>query len=181
MVKSYSAKLFYYIHNQKRATCNKSVDILQQLVTTSQDAFAWLSTACDNKSVASCQQVCFKLSTDLLQVDYCKLFQQVVNVCKWQVVTILILTDLLQLDEIDKLVATCWQVANKPVKLTTCNNSVGFLAVYRQLATAFKYFLVDFTMQLVRQWQWNNVDETRLMHIWPHMNREWTHISSIFF
>ena len=174
MVKSYSAKLFYYIHNQKRATCNKSVDILQQLVTTSQDAFAWLSTACDNKSVASCQQVCFKLSTDLLQVDYCKLFQQVV--------TSLQMTSCNNPD-LNRLVATWWNwqaccnlltSCNKPVKLTTCNNSVGFLAVYRQLATAFKYFLVDFTMQLVRQWQWNNVDETRLMHIWPHMNREWT-------
>ena len=36
----------------KRPNCNKSVDILQQLVTTSrhQDAFAWLATACGTLS-----------------------------------------------------------------------------------------------------------------------------------
>ena len=58
------------LHSQKRASCSKSVDILQQLVATSryQDAFAWLATACENKSVASCQQACCKLSTGLLQV-----------------------------------------------------------------------------------------------------------------
>ena len=46
------------IHSQKGPSWNKSVDILQQLVTTSQyqDVFAWLATACHNKSVASCQQ-----------------------------------------------------------------------------------------------------------------------------
>ena len=62
----------FTVHNQKRASCNKSVDILQRLVTTNgyQDAFAWLATACENKSVAICQQTCCKLiiSTDLLQV-----------------------------------------------------------------------------------------------------------------
>ena len=45
---------------------------LQQLFTTSQyqDAFTWLATAGDNKSVASCQQACCKLiiSTGLLQL-----------------------------------------------------------------------------------------------------------------
>ena len=62
----------FKLHSQKRPSCNKSVDILQQLVTTNryQDAFAWVATACDNKSVASCQQASYKLSTDLLQVDY---------------------------------------------------------------------------------------------------------------
>ena len=36
------------LHSQKNASCNKSVDILQKLVTTSQyqeDVFAWLVTA----------------------------------------------------------------------------------------------------------------------------------------
>ena len=61
-----------YTAKNVRASCNTSVDIVSQLVTTSryQDAFAWLATACDNKSVASCQQTCCKLLTDLLQVDY---------------------------------------------------------------------------------------------------------------
>ena len=46
------------VHIQKRASCNKSVGILQQLVTTSryQDPFARLATAFDVKSVARCQQ-----------------------------------------------------------------------------------------------------------------------------
>ena len=35
-----------------------------------QDAFAWLVTAYDSKSVASCQQACCKLLTDWLQVYY---------------------------------------------------------------------------------------------------------------
>ena len=135
-----------------------------------------------NRFVSNCQQTCYKLIiVTCHQQACCKLFQQVV--------TSLQMTSCNNPD-LNRLVATWWNwqacrnlltSCNKPVKLTTCNNSVGFLAVYRQLATAFKYFLVDFTMQLVRQWQWNNVDETRLMHIWPHMNREWTHISSIFF
>ena len=62
----------YYSLNQKRTSRNKSVDILQQLVTTSryQDTFAWLATTCDNQSFTSCQQTCCKLiiSTGLLQV-----------------------------------------------------------------------------------------------------------------
>ena len=68
------------LHSQKRASCSKSVDILQQLVATSryQDAFAWLATACENKSVAICQQACCKLSTDLLHVNY---FNKLVATC----------------------------------------------------------------------------------------------------
>ena len=66
----------------------------------------------DDKSVASCEQTCCKL---IVKICYpqacCRLFQQVVTSlqmtgCNKQ----LILTDLLQLDEIDKFVATCWQV-----------------------------------------------------------------------
>ena len=55
----------------------------------------------DDKSVPSCQQAC------------CKLFQQVVTSLQKQVATSLILTDLLQLDKIDKFAATCWQVATR--------------------------------------------------------------------
>ena len=68
---AYSAKQRYTAKNAN--VCNMSVDILQQLVITSryQDAFAWLATACDNKSVVSCQQTGCKLiiSTGLLQLD----------------------------------------------------------------------------------------------------------------
>ena len=66
----------------------------------------------DDKSVASCQQTCCKLIVKTCSpLACCKLFQQVVTSlhmtnCNKQ----LILTDLLQLDEIDKFVATCWQV-----------------------------------------------------------------------
>ena len=73
------------LHSEKRASCKKSVDILQELVTTSryQNAFAWLATTCDNKSVASCQQACYKLSTDLLQDDYFNRILQLVSTnCK---------------------------------------------------------------------------------------------------
>ena len=67
-------KYLKQLHSLKRAICNKFVDILQQLVTTSryEDEFACLATAYYNKSVASCQQACCKLSTDLLHVDYFK-------------------------------------------------------------------------------------------------------------
>ena len=102
-------------HSQKRVSCNKSVDILEQLVITSryQDAFPWLAAACENKSVVSCQQACCKLSTDLLQDDYCNFFQQVV--------TSLQMTSCNNPD----LNRTCCNL----MKLTTCNKSVTFLAV----------------------------------------------------
>ena len=44
-----------YNTRPKTPNCNKSVDILEQLVTSRyQNGFAWLATAFDNKSVASC-------------------------------------------------------------------------------------------------------------------------------
>ena len=59
-------------------------------------------------SVASYQQTCSKL---IVQTCYeqvcCKLFQQVVTSLQMTNATSLVLTGLLQLDEIDKLVATC--------------------------------------------------------------------------
>ena len=65
-----------------RLICNKSVDILQQPVTTSlhQDALAWPATACDGKFVASCPPSCPKL---IVKICYpqacCRLFQLVVT------------------------------------------------------------------------------------------------------
>ena len=66
-----------------------------------------------DKPVASCQQTCCKL---IVKICYpqacCKLVSTSCNKSAndMKVVTILILTDLLQLDEIDKFVATCRQV-----------------------------------------------------------------------
>ena len=97
---------------QKHVSCNKSVDILRQLVTTSryQDAFSWLATAC-------WRQVCCKLLADLLQVD-CQnllstgLLHVVSTSCNKSE------NDKLQFqfnrffttDKAGKFVATCWQL-----------------------------------------------------------------------
>ena len=68
---------YIVVHSQKR---NKSVDTLQQFVTTSrhQDAFAWFAKA-------YWRQACCKLSTDLLQVDCQNLLStgllQVISTC----------------------------------------------------------------------------------------------------
>ena len=54
----------FSVHTQKRATCNKSVDILQQLVTTADirmRSYGLRQLIVDDKSVASCQQTCCKL------------------------------------------------------------------------------------------------------------------------
>ena len=104
--------------NQKPSSGNNSVHILQQLVTTGQyqHAFTWLVIAC-------WWEVCYKFSADLLQVD-CRNFlstgmlQVVSATCNnqawgWQVETSSILTDLLQLGEIDKFVEICWQVTTR--------------------------------------------------------------------
>ena len=71
-----------------------------------------LFTCCaDNKSIANCQQLMVKTC---YQKACCKLFQQVA--------TSLILTDLLQFDEIDKLVCKKLTSCDEPVRLTTCNS-----------------------------------------------------------
>ena len=117
------------VHSQKHPSCNKSVDILQQLVTTCpyQDAFAWLN--CNSLL----QQVCCKLSTDLFQVDYFnRLVVTIVSTsCNWNLLT------------------SC----NKPVKLTTCNKSGAFFAVYARH--------VQFTTN-------NNILLVLRAHIWHH-------------
>ena len=49
LLQSFRSVIVLRLHSQKRASCNKSIDmILQQLVTTSryQDVFASLETAC---------------------------------------------------------------------------------------------------------------------------------------
>ena len=82
----------------------------------------------DNQSVASCPPTCYK------SIFKTWLFQQVVQqVCKWQVATSLILKGLLQQVAMKLLQ---WLVCNLLtsykwlVKLTSCNTSVAFIAVY---------------------------------------------------
>ena len=81
-------------------------------------------------------------STGLLQVVLSDLSRLVIHklaancyhnlqqVCKYQVATNLIFTDLLQLDEVNRLAATLLTTCSKPVKSATCSKSVAFLAVY---------------------------------------------------
>ena len=82
------------LHRLSRVSRNKSVDIrrrwhsLQQLVTT------------------SLLQVVNRRVTGWLFQQACSKFNKLEKVCKLQVATSLIITDLLQLDEIDQLVET---------------------------------------------------------------------------
>ena len=71
----------------------------------------------------------------VIAYSFCK---QMANCENWQaayratvVATSLILTNLLQLDEIDKFDATYLPSCNKPVKLTTYNKSAAYLAVQK--------------------------------------------------
>lgn len=60
-------------------------------------------------------------------------FDKLQQVCEWQVVTSLIFTDLLQLDEMDKFVEISWQVATRRQnwQLATMQyKSAGFLALF---------------------------------------------------
>ena len=129
---------FTDIHSQKHASFNMSIDILQQLVTTSryQDAFAWLTTAC-------WRQACCKLSTDLLQVDCIQTcYQQACCNMFQQVETSLRMTSCNNPD-FSILVATWWNwqaccnlltSCSKPVKLTTfwLFAKLAFLAAYER-------------------------------------------------
>ena len=131
-------KIPRYLYTSKNAQVVTSLNILQQLVTTSryQDAFSWLATACDNKSVAICQQTCCKLSTYLLQVDY---FNRLVATC-------FILTSRNKSAKIS---------CNKPVKLTTCNKSVAFFEVLWQRSFAL-FVLCSMTSVLYHTVSANN-------------------------
>ena len=98
--KAHYKKQDFSPHSQKRAIWNKpacwhlATDLLQQVDMRSQG----LPQLLEDMSVAICQQTCFKMIVKACWQQAC---------CKWHVATSLILTDLLQLDEIDKFVATC--------------------------------------------------------------------------
>ena len=99
-----------------------------------QDAFAiGLRQLVEDKSIASCQQTCWKL---IVKTCYpqacCKLFQQVVTSLQ------LILTDLLQPDEIDKFVATCRQTATSPDKIDNLQQVCGVFGCVAFLYTTKK-------------------------------------------
>ena len=108
----------YYTAKNAQVATSLLTSCKSLIVTTSR--FAWLATTC-------WRQVCCKMSTDLLQVDCQNLLSasllQVSTSCNKSA------NDLLQLNEIDNFVATCWQVHNKPVRLTTYNKSVVLLTV----------------------------------------------------
>ena len=90
-----------------------------------QDAFTSLAPA-------SCQQACCKLivKTFYPQAWY-KIASESANID--QVVPSLIFTDLIQLDEANRLDETWWQTGIKLVKSTTCFMSVMFLTVYKSI------------------------------------------------
>ena len=113
------------IRSQKRASCNKTVDILiTVLLSTSryQDTFSCLATACWRPICCKLLQTCCKLmvKTNVTHRPVASSFKSV--------------NDKLQLDESDKFVATCWLV-----KLTTCNKAVAVRTVFNSviLRTAF--------------------------------------------
>ena len=70
-------------YSQKRASCNKSFDILQQTCYQQADIrmrFNDLRQLVGDKSVASCQQTCSKLIVKTrYQQACCKLFQEVLK------------------------------------------------------------------------------------------------------
>ena len=85
---------------QKRAKLQQSCSHLAAAMLSTSRYQDVLRQLVGDKSVASCQQTCCKLIAETCYPQACcKLLQQVV--------TSLILTDFLQLDEINKFVATC--------------------------------------------------------------------------
>ena len=143
------------IHSQKRASCSKSAVGFVALLLSSRHQDACVCIACFGLIITRLLLVVNRLaasslSTSLLQVHcqqaWCKFIvnkldasslstslMQVVSTvcskdCKYQVATSLIFTDLLQLDEVNRIDATCDNV-KQPGKSTTCNKSVAFLAV----------------------------------------------------
>ena len=97
-------------HSKKRASCNKSVDILQQTSYQQADITMrshGLRQLVDDKSVESCQQSCCKLIVKTCYQQAClKLFQQVVKSLQITSCNKPCFKDLLKLDKTDKIVAT---------------------------------------------------------------------------
>ena len=65
-----------YKHSQKRVSCNKPVEILYQRVDIRMRSHG---SIVDDKSVASCQQTCCKLTVKTCYPQACCKFQQVVT------------------------------------------------------------------------------------------------------
>ena len=118
-------KCLHLLHTQKRASFNKSVNIVLRQ-TCDQQA----GTRMRSHGLRQLVDDCRKLSTGLLQVNCktcylhacCKLFQQAIT--NLQVATSQILTGLLHLDEIDKFVGnlltrsclsapSCWALSGR--------------------------------------------------------------------
>ena len=97
--------------------------------------------ACFRLMITSLLQVVNKLGTSWLpRLFIHKLISTSCSksVHKYQVATSLIFTDLLQLDEVNRLAASWWQTYSKLVKSTTCSKSVVFLAVYVENKDSWK-------------------------------------------
>ena len=118
------------LHSQKCPSCSKSAAGL--LLCCHQADIRMRSHRLlrldDNKSAASCQQDWCKL---IIEVFIHKLdancFNNLWQVCKYQVDTSLIFTDLLQLDEVNRLAAICWQLATSQWRFWLCITIVGIL------------------------------------------------------
>ena len=86
-------------------TCSKSANIKLQQVWFSQLASALM------RSTGLLQVVLSDLSRLVIHKLAANCYNNLQQVCKYQVAARLIFTDLLQLDEVNRLAATCWQLA----------------------------------------------------------------------
>ena len=143
--------LLQFARKESTLPDNKPIDILQKTCYQQADIRMrshGLRLLVDDKSVASCQQTCCKLivKTCYPQPWY-RLFQQV-ETSLW--------TTGCNKPDFNRPVATWWNwqnhcnlltSCNKPVKLTTCNKSVTFLAVY------FVIFISSWVFSLLQKIQ----------------------------
>ena len=103
---NYSASPVYVLlHSQKRASCSKSSNHQADIRMRSHR----LLRLDDNKSVTSFNR-CKMQTACRLDVSWSFINSQ--QICKYQVTASLVFTDLMQLDEVNRLDTTCWQIAS---------------------------------------------------------------------
>ena len=112
-----------------RASCSKSAVGFVALLLSSRHQDACVCIACSGLITTRLLLVVNRLAASSLSTSLMQVVSTVCSkACKYQVATSLIFTDLLQLDEVNRIDATCDNV-KQPGKSTTCNMSVAFLAV----------------------------------------------------